>query len=670
MAHWRRLVSVLGGRRIIGALGVLYVVFSVFRMGIGFNIGAPTGSIFIITVLIAVPGFVLIYEAYWLSQSDINTEFHTDIAGWCLAGFGTMAGLLILFHLQPEGGISEPLTGIPILTALGSVGGLGVGIYDGRAKTQTRQLKRRANQQDAVADLGQLALETDDLDDLMYEAVRKVADALDNDYCKVLDLDPENEELLLRQGVGWKDGIAGEATVSSVEADSQAAYTLATSHPIVVEDLETETRFSGPDLLRSHDVHSGISTIIGPFDEPWGILGTHDTDRQEFTEEDVNFVQSVANILAEAIERTETEQQLRERQAQLDVATEAASIGIWTWDIRENVVTGDEYLAELYGTDSVIITEGAPIEVFYDQIHEDETEETKNEIERAVTDTGKLKTEYRLKDDDITWVEVRGEVEYDGSGDPIRMHGTVADITDRKEREQRLERLVAELEESNERLEQFAYAASHDLQEPLRMVSSYLQLIDSRYELDEEGEEFLEFAVDGAERMRSMIDGLLQYSRVETQGDPLEPVDLECILDDVRDNLQMTITENDATIEADSLPRVQGDPDQLRQVFQNLLDNAIEYSDDRPTVHVTAERNGSDWIISVEDEGTGIDPQEQEQIFEVFQRGHSHSDGSGTGIGLALCERIIERHGSEIWVESEPDEGATFSFALPASGSQ
>jgi len=648
---------------------VLYVALSVLRASIGFNTGALISRILLITLIIAVSGFLLLYGAYWLPQSDINTQFHADIAGWCLAGFGTMAGLLILFHLQPGRSFSEPLTGIPILTALGSVGGLGVGVYDGQAKTQTRRLKQRANQQEAVAHLGQFALETDDLDDLMYESACKVANALDNDYCKVLDLDPENEKLLLRQGVGWKKGIVGEATVSSIEADSQAAYTLANNHPIVVEDLETETRFSGPDLLRSHDVRSGISTIIGPFDEPWGILGTHDTDRQEFTEEDVNFVQSVANILAEAIERTEKEQQLWERQAQLDVATEAASIGIWTWDIQKNVVTGDEYLAELYRMDPVTVTEGAPIEPFYDQIHKDETEETKSEIKRAVEDTGELKTEYRLKDDATTWVEIRGEVEYDVSGKPIRMHGTVADITERKEREQRLEQLVAELEESNERLEQFAYAASHDLQEPLRMVSSYLQLIDSRYDLDEEGEEFLEFAVDGAERMRSMIDGLLKYSRVETQGDPLETVDLEHILDDVRENLQVTIEENDVMIEAEPLPRVQGDPDQLRQVFQNLLDNAIEYSDVQPTVRVTAERNGTDWIVSVEDEGIGINPEQQEEIFEVFQRGHSRSEGNGTGIGLALCERIIERHGGDIWVESEPGEGSTFSFTLSASSS-
>ncbi|WP_306055544.1 ATP-binding protein [Natronococcus wangiae] len=664
MVYWRHLVSTIGERQIIGALGVLYVVFAALRIFIGFNSGEPISSIVIIILSVAVPGFLLLYGAYWLPQSDINTEFHADIAGWCLIGFGSMASLLILFQLQPESGISEPLTGIPILTALGSVGGLGVGIYDGRAKTQTRQLKRRTSQQETVAELGQFALETDDLDALMHEAARKVTDALDNDSCEVLDLDAENEELLLRQGVGWKDGIIGETTVSSVETNSQAAYTLANNHPIVVDDLKTETRFSGPELLTSHDARSGITTIVGPFAEPWGILGTHDTDRQEFTKEDVNFVQSVANVLAEAIERTEKERQLRERKAQLDVATDAASIGIWTWDIQEDVVTVDESLAETYAMDP----EGAPMKDFSEPIYENDTKKMYEELERAVEETGELNTEYRIEGatSDIAWVEARGKVEYD-DGEPVRLHGTVTDITERKAREQRLEQLVAELEESNERLEQFAYAASHDLQEPLRMISSYLKLIDSRYELDEEGEEFFEFAVDGAERMRSMIDGLLQYSRVETQGDPLEPVDLEDIFEDVRENLQVTIEENDATIEAEPLPRVQGDPDQLRQVFQNLLDNAIRYSDGQPTVHVTAERNGTDWIVSIEDEGIGIDPEEQKQIFEVFQRGHSRSDGNGTGIGLALCDRIIERHGGEIWVDSELDEGSTFSFILPAA---
>ncbi|NHN47216.1 histidine kinase [Halostella sp. JP-L12] len=228
------------------------------------------------------------------------------------------------------------------------------------------------------------------------------------------------------------------------------------------------------------------------------------------------------------------------------------------------------------------------------------------------------------------------------------------------------------LEESNERLEQFAYAASHDLQEPLRMVTSYLRLLERRFgdALDEDGEEFLEFAVDGADRMRDMIDGLLEYSRVETQGDPFEPVDLDAVLDDVLTDLQIQIEESDADIAADELPRVEGDGNQLRQVLQNLLENALTYSGDAPPrVHVAADRRGQEWVISVRDEGIGIDPDDQSQIFDVFDRLHGRDEYEGTGIGLALCQRIVERHGGDIWVDSEPGEGATFSFTLPADRS-
>ncbi|MXV63957.1 PAS domain S-box protein [Natronorubrum sp. JWXQ-INN-674] len=237
----------------------------------------------------------------------------------------------------------------------------------------------------------------------------------------------------------------------------------------------------------------------------------------------------------------------------------------------------------------------------------------------------------------------------------------VQDITERKEYERKLEA-------SNERLEQFAYAASHDLQEPLRMVTSYLQLIERRYadELDEDGEEFIDYAVDGADRMREMIDGLLEYSRVETQGEPFEPVELEDVLEDVRADLKLQIEEREAEITAPSLPAVRGDRSQLRQVFQNLLSNGIEYSDGSPRVSVSAERNGQEWIVSVSDEGIGIDPDDADQVFEIFQRLHSHEEHDGTGIGLALCQRIVERHGGEIWVESEPGDGTTFSMTLPA----
>ncbi|MDF9747626.1 sensor histidine kinase [Natrinema salsiterrestre] len=231
------------------------------------------------------------------------------------------------------------------------------------------------------------------------------------------------------------------------------------------------------------------------------------------------------------------------------------------------------------------------------------------------------------------------------------------------------QRSERELEASNERLEQFAHAASHDLKEPLRMVSSYLSLVEDRYadELDADGREFIEFAVDGADRMRAMIDGLLAYSQVETQGDPFEPVDLNAVLANVRTDLELRLEETDAALSSESLPRVRGDADQLRQLFQNVLSNALEYcGDEPPQIHIGVRRDGSDWIVSVSDEGIGIDPADEERIFEVFQRLHSHEEHAGTGIGLALCRRIVERHGGEIWHESEQGDGATFEFALPA----
>ncbi|WP_049927712.1 sensor histidine kinase [Halopiger goleimassiliensis] len=250
-----------------------------------------------------------------------------------------------------------------------------------------------------------------------------------------------------------------------------------------------------------------------------------------------------------------------------------------------------------------------------------------------------------------------------------RAFALYTDVTELRRTQQELERSVERLEGSNERLEQFAYAVSHDLQEPLRMVSSYLGLLEDRYEdeLDEDAEEFIAFAVDGADRMRAMIDHLLEYSRVTTRGSPLEPTDAEAVLEDVLTDLRPRIDETDATVTYEDLPTVTADADQLAQVFRNLVSNALKYSgDDPPQVHVGVERTSDGWQFAVADQGIGIDPDQRERIFEVFETVHTAEEGSESGIGLALCRRIVERHGGEIWVESEPGEGATFYFTIPA----
>ncbi len=382
-------------------------------------------------------------------------------------------------------------------------------------------------------------------------------------------------------------------------------------------------------------------------------------------------------------ERVERERYLEDAKERLEAAAEAGAVGTWEWHIPEDRMVTSASFAKKYGIDPDAATEGVSLDQFISAIHDDDHERVKRNIEDAIESGEEYKDEYRVWDDDgeLRWVVARGHVEYD-DGTPASFPGALADITERK-------RFERQLEESNERLEQFAYAASHDLQEPLRMVTSYLQLIERRYadELDEDGEEFIDFAVDGANRMHNMIEGLLEYSRVERGGNPFEPIDLDAVLADVRQDLEMKIEESDAEITAESLPRVEGDPGQLRQVFQNLLSNAIEYSgDDPPQVDISAVRNGSEVIVSVADEGIGIDPDDRERVFEVFQSLHAQDEHSGTGIGLALCKRIVERHGlrasgansssagsrsesagGDIWIESEPGEGTTFSFTLPAA---
>jgi DNA-binding LacI/PurR family transcriptional regulator/signal transduction histidine kinase len=241
-------------------------------------------------------------------------------------------------------------------------------------------------------------------------------------------------------------------------------------------------------------------------------------------------------------------------------------------------------------------------------------------------------------------------------------------LQEHKQAEEALARQAQELARSNAELEQFAYVASHDLQEPLRMVKSYLQLIERRYEgqLDEDADDFIAFAVDGAERMQALINDLLQYSRVTTHGKPFAPTDCAAVLDHALDNLKVTIEESGAVVTHDSLPTVLADDVQLTQLLQNLIGNAIKFHkpDTPPQVHVGVARKDGEWLFSVQDNGISIAPEHFERIFMIFQRLHTQEEYEGTGIGLAVCKRIVERHGGRIWVESEPGKGSTFYFTI------
>ena len=242
------------------------------------------------------------------------------------------------------------------------------------------------------------------------------------------------------------------------------------------------------------------------------------------------------------------------------------------------------------------------------------------------------------------------------------------DIAERKRAEDELKHVATELARSNVELEQFAYIASHDLQEPLRAVAGCVQILRKRYRshLDASADELIDHSVEGATRMQTLINELLSYSRLTTKGKPFEPTDCSQVLQRTLANLGAAIQERHAVVRSGTLPTVKGDPTQLMQVFQNLIGNAIKFCKDRPPrVDVAAEHTShGEWLFSVHDNGIGIEPQCFERIFRIFQRLHTRVEYPGTGIGLAICKKIVERHGGRIWVESSPGEGSTFRFTI------
>jgi light-regulated signal transduction histidine kinase (bacteriophytochrome) len=282
-----------------------------------------------------------------------------------------------------------------------------------------------------------------------------------------------------------------------------------------------------------------------------------------------------------------------------------------------------------------------------------------------------LQADARFRRQDGQWIDVQWSllIVRDSVGAPSCQIGQIVDISHRKEDEKKLRHYATVLDQSNRDLQDFAYVASHDLQEPLRMVKSYLELLSRRYhnQIDSDADQFISFALDGATRMQQLVSGLLAYARVGTQSEVVHTINSAASLEAACANLHMAITESGAEITVDSLPRLEADGLMMTQLFQNLIANSIKFrSQDPPRIHVGVQDTGEGWQFRVSDNGIGLPPHFASRAFQIFQRLHSHSKYPGAGLGLAICKRIVEWHGGEIRVESQPGQGSTFIFDIPA----
>ena len=367
----------------------------------------------------------------------------------------------------------------------------------------------------------------------------------------------------------------------------------------------------------------------------------------------------------------EVEESLRtlaETERRLAMTLEAGNVGIWSWRLEDNAIEWDATMRRIFGVEQDAVIDDP--ERSWENIASEDLPRVREAVAAAIEAKRPFHVDYRVihSNGEVRYVSASGEVSCDEEGRPTKFMGVCHDVTESRAAA-RLEQHARELARSNAALEEFAHVASHDLQEPLRTVTSYVELLGRRYkgQLDQDADDFIAFAVEGADRMRVLIEDLLEYSRVGSRGRPFEPVSMREVLEEALAGLEVRLEESAARVEVDGeLPTVMADAGQLRQLFQNLLTNGIKFCGERPPeIHISAERLGEDWRIAVRDSGIGIEPRFAERIFVIFQRLHGRERYPGTGIGLAVCKRIVERHGGRIWVESSSGEGSTFFFTWP-----
>ncbi|MFB8798081.1 MAG: PAS domain S-box protein [Microcoleus sp.] len=369
-------------------------------------------------------------------------------------------------------------------------------------------------------------------------------------------------------------------------------------------------------------------------------------------------------FMKDITDRKLTERALEESESKYRQIVELAEEGIWLIDSKARTTYVNQAMARMLGYSELEMF-GRALFDFMDEEGKQSANDRSDRRKQGMAERHELRL--KSKDGKDVWTYMSTSPVLDKKGNLLSSCALVYNITDRKEIERQMLQLTEDLKRSNEELEQFAYVASHDLQEPLRAVTSYTQLLAQRYQgnLDAKADKYINYIVDGASRMQQLINDLLAYSRLGTRAQEFEAADCNAAVQQSLSNLQIAIAEKKAIITYESLPTVMADEFQLVQLFQNLIGNAIKFCQDVPRIQIAAIMQDREWLFSVRDRGIGIDPEYADRIFLIFGRLHSRREYSGTGIGLAICQRIVERHGGRIWVESQSGEGATFYFTIP-----
>ena len=442
---------------------------------------------------------------------------------------------------------------------------------------------------------------------------------------------------------------------------------LGQGEPVWIVDVSSEESFlRGREAARA-GLRSAFALPIHLGDQVLGALEFFHRDTQQPDEWLLKTGVAIGLQIGHFMARTQAEAELRQSEARFRSLTGLSSDWYWEQDQEFRLTFMSSRFVERTGIDPAPYIGRTRWDEAAPNLTESDWARHKAQLERHEPFFD-FEMERVGADGNSVWLSVTGEPVFEGR--KFRGYrGVGTDITERKRAQSVLRAAYDELARSNAELQQFAYVASHDLQEPLRMIGSYTQLLERRYgdKLDSDAREFMDFIVDGATRMKQLIEDLLAYSRVGTRGKELRVVQAQGALERALINLRASIEASGATVTHDALPEVNADDTQLTQLLQNLVGNAIKFrkQDEAPRIHVGVQDAGDEWRFSVADNGIGIEPQYFERIFMVFQRLHTRDEYAGTGIGLAICKKVVDRHHGRIWVESVPGKGSTFVFTLP-----